>query len=192
MKKAFTKTESKKLFNAFTLIELLIVCAIIAILSVLAVVGYSGAKAKSRDARRIADLNSLDAATRLLYADTKMFLGCACGNTSYAITNTLGFETVLVPSYISSVPTDPKFPTSTVYNEQYLYVTTDVDYGIVLGAEGSCDTLISTAKKYFFYAKMENSSGTYINLGKITKAEFVLLHTVPGIDVTNRYVVSGP
>lgn len=59
-----------KKFKGFTLIEMLIVITIIALLSSLILVGMGGARAKSRDARRIADLHNVQNALELYYAKT--------------------------------------------------------------------------------------------------------------------------
>jgi len=55
--------------NGFTLIELLVVIAIIDILSTMTVISLNGAKARARDAKRIADLQSIATALQLYYAE---------------------------------------------------------------------------------------------------------------------------
>ncbi len=63
-------TAIKKIFNAdrgFTLIELLVVIAIIGILSSVVLASLNSARAKSRDARRIADLKQIATALELYY-----------------------------------------------------------------------------------------------------------------------------
>ncbi|OGL85497.1 hypothetical protein A3J03_05485 [Candidatus Uhrbacteria bacterium RIFCSPLOWO2_02_FULL_46_25] len=56
--------------RGFTLIELLIVIAIIGILSTLAVVSLGNARARARDAKRIADLKQIQTALNLFYDQT--------------------------------------------------------------------------------------------------------------------------
>jgi len=58
----------KKFRKGFTLIEMLIVITIIALLASLILVGMGGARAKTRDARRIADLHNVMNALELYYA----------------------------------------------------------------------------------------------------------------------------
>lgn len=53
--------------KGFTLIELLVVIAIIGLLATFAVVSFSGAQAKARDARTIADLKQIQKAIALCY-----------------------------------------------------------------------------------------------------------------------------
>jgi len=53
----------------FTLIELLVVIAIIGILSTLSIIALSNARAKSRDAKRVADIKQISTALDLYYAD---------------------------------------------------------------------------------------------------------------------------
>jgi general secretion pathway protein G len=58
--------KSKK---AFTLIELLVVIAIIGILTTVAVVALNNARAKARDAKRVADVKQIQTALELYYND---------------------------------------------------------------------------------------------------------------------------
>lgn len=53
--------------KGFTLIELLVVIAIIGMLSTLAVVALNSARAKSRDARRVADIKQIQTALEMYY-----------------------------------------------------------------------------------------------------------------------------
>jgi len=60
---------NKKSQQGFTLIELLVVIAIIGILSTLSIIALSNARAKSRDAKRVADIKQISTALDLYYAD---------------------------------------------------------------------------------------------------------------------------
>jgi prepilin-type N-terminal cleavage/methylation domain-containing protein len=59
--------------KGFTLIELLVVIAIIGILSTIAVVALGNARAKSRDAKRIADVKQMTSALELFYNDNNLY-----------------------------------------------------------------------------------------------------------------------
>jgi prepilin-type N-terminal cleavage/methylation domain-containing protein len=78
--------------RGFTLIELLVVIAIIGLLASVVIASLSSARAKGRDARRVADLKSLQLANELYFDATG----------SYAPTTAN-----LAPTYIAKVPTDP-------------------------------------------------------------------------------------
>ncbi len=82
----FTRT------RGFTLIELMVVIAIIGILAGIITASLSGAKAASRDAKRISDLNSIKLALSLYYND----------NNKYPKT-----LATMVPNYLPAVPRDP-------------------------------------------------------------------------------------
>ena len=76
----------------FTLIELLVVIAIIGVLTSIVMVSLSGAKQKSRDARRVADIKTLQLALGLYYND----------NINYPTS-----LSALVPGYLPVLPRDP-------------------------------------------------------------------------------------
>jgi len=55
--------------QGFTLIELLVVVAIIGLLSTLSIVALNNARARARDARRVADVKQIQTALELYYND---------------------------------------------------------------------------------------------------------------------------
>ena len=71
---------SKKMPKAFTLIELLIVVAIIGILAAVVIVNLDKAQAKSRDARRIADLHTMKSAALIYHDATGLYPLNPCNN----------------------------------------------------------------------------------------------------------------
>lgn len=89
MLKLFTKKHGQK---GFTLIELLVVIAIIGILASIVLASLNTARKKSRDARRIADLNQIRLAQELYfdstspnsYADLSTQLTTGCGGSCIA------------------------------------------------------------------------------------------------------------
>ncbi len=89
--------------KGFTLIELLVVIAIIGVMAALVIVNLSTANKKSRDARRKADLSEVRTAMEL-YFDA---------NTGYppltvSGANITGLSSYLSPTYIQTLPLDPK------------------------------------------------------------------------------------
>lgn len=80
--------------KGFTLIELLVVIAIIAVLASIVLVSLNTARIKGRDARRIADIKSLQVALEMYYDSTSNVYPAAL--------------TSLAPTYIPAIPKDPK------------------------------------------------------------------------------------
>ena len=69
--------------KGFTLIEILIVCAMIAMLATIAIVTYDKAKAKSRDATRVQDVETIANAFYLYNQDSETYLIPGTGNTAW-------------------------------------------------------------------------------------------------------------
>ena len=106
--------------RGFTLIELLVVIAIIGMLSSVVLASLNGARIKARDARRLADLKSIQTALELHYTTGNTYVVTAAGGNT--VTTTLG--PVLAPTYIQSVPKDPS-RVDTVAGGGYQYCSTD-------------------------------------------------------------------
>ncbi len=86
------KTLQTKNQKGFTLIELLVVIAIIGLLASVVLLSLNSARARSRDARRVADIAQLRSALELYLND----------NGTYPST-----LNALSPSYINPIPTPP-------------------------------------------------------------------------------------
>lgn len=100
--------------KGFTLIELLVVIAIIALLSSVVIASLSTARAKSRDARRLADISQVRTALELYYdsnqgypstTGAQIWRSECSGWGTYANNNVIPG---LVPTYMSRIPTDPE------------------------------------------------------------------------------------
>ena len=92
MRKIFFRHRSK----GFTLIELRVVIAIIGILASIITGSLASARARGRDAKRVADIKNIELALKLYYAD----------NLKYP-----NLLTVLVTNnYLSQIPKDPLSP----------------------------------------------------------------------------------
>ena len=143
----------KKKLTGFTLIELLIAVSIIAILSVIGIVSYAQINKRSRDTKRISDLEQVRSALELYKIDNGVYPGSS--------DNAGNFETLspnldpgdgtgpLVPAYMPNIPQDPKSTAQTpvfYYYEPVANANQQV-YSYCLCAcleqVASCTTLVS-------------------------------------------------
>lgn len=90
--------------RGFTIVELLVVVVVIAILASIAIVSYSGITQQARDSKRATEAQALVQALDLYYSDNGIYPAVGSDNTGYS-PNLL--KSVLVPDYISSIPTPP-------------------------------------------------------------------------------------
>jgi prepilin-type N-terminal cleavage/methylation domain-containing protein len=87
--------------NGFTLIELIVVITIMAVLTVIGVVNYTGASKRSRDGRRMADLQQIRMALEM-YRQEKGVYPADCGTSEFK-------------KYLEAWPLDPKLSEPYVY-----------------------------------------------------------------------------
>lgn len=114
--------------KGFTLIELLVVIAIIGLLSTLAVVSLNNARAKSRDAKRIADVKQVQTALELYYNE----------NNGYPVQGTSGTiegSTALLTGFMAVVPSAPDPADGTCTDAQNTYT-----YQSITNVPGACST----------------------------------------------------
>lgn len=103
----------RKTISGFTIVELLIVIVVIAILAAISVVAYSGIQQRARDSERIAEMKIVENALEMFYADNGGYPNCSGGvyiptvGVNGPTCTVTSLANVLVPKYISAVPTDP-------------------------------------------------------------------------------------
>jgi prepilin-type N-terminal cleavage/methylation domain-containing protein len=90
----------KKNKQGFTLIELLVVIAIIGLLSTLTVLALNSARARARDAKRVADVKQIQTALELYFNDMNDYPATASVQPSSTIFTSNG-------TYLQSVPVAP-------------------------------------------------------------------------------------
>ncbi len=127
--------------KGFTIIELMVVVAIIALLSGIIITSLTGSKAKSRDARRVSDVNQIQLALEQYFDRCGQYPNTITPANSNLTTVTngcpsIGGVTISLASYISVIPKDPS---STVNSGNYDYAInpTYTDYILHAKLEGS-------------------------------------------------------
>lgn len=124
--------------KGFTLIELLVVIAIIGVLASTVLASINTARAKSRDARRVADIRQISLALELYYDTNGSYPVAAnwfggTGNCWGTVTN--NYIPGLAPQYIPMLPLDPR---PTACSSVYLYGSDGTDYKIIAHVPESC------------------------------------------------------
>lgn len=126
--------------KGFTLIELMIVIAIIGILTSIGIVSFSQARGKANDAKRRADLKTLQTALEQYYSDNGSYPTTSGWNSSQSDdTNAGGIKggnwlPGLVPQYMKQLPYDPVGgasniqPTCSSWKKAYLYQSNGQQY----------------------------------------------------------------
>ena len=104
--------------KGFTLIELLVVVAIIGLLATLSIVALNNARARARDAKRVADVKQIQTALELYYNDQ--------GAYPASLGTTVASGTTV---YMTSVPTapTPNDGACTTSNNPYTYTSDDTN-----------------------------------------------------------------
>ncbi|MBI5079507.1 type II secretion system protein [Candidatus Wolfebacteria bacterium] len=114
--------------NGFTIVEMVIAIGIAVILTTVIFISVNPIKqfARSRDNRRLIDVNAILTAVSQNMTESRGYLSCSGGATTTVPTTSVqigratgnfNLESCLAPVYISAVPMDPKIgtPSSTGY-----------------------------------------------------------------------------
>lgn len=91
--------------SGFTLIELLVVIAIIGLLASVVLVALNGARAKSRDAKRVGDINQMAKAMELYFSDKNSYPTIS-GGVNFSSSPSIG-QPNITPTYLTKLPTAP-------------------------------------------------------------------------------------
>lgn len=142
--------------KGFTIIELMVVIAIIGLLASIVMVSLGGAREKSRDSRRQADLKSIQLALSLYYNDNGMY-----PKNIYATSGSAP-DNGLAPNYLPIVPVDPEH-TGTCTNGNstgcYRYIAYNYDSSSP-GGTAICNSSTRIPTSYHLGAILEDSSNS--------------------------------
>ena len=103
--------------KGFTLIELLVVVAIIGLLATLSIVALNNARARARDAKRIADIKQIQTALELYYNDW------ATSPAAMSSGSAISSGTTIYMNQVPNAPT-PFDGSCTALNNVYTYAVT--------------------------------------------------------------------
>lgn len=145
------KTLRNKNEKGFTLIELLVVIAIIGLLASVVLLALNSARAKSRDAKRLADVRQIASALELYFNDVSSY-----PTSNGAVVSQVTGEPRLTPTYLGIFPASPN------------------------PADGTCDST-TNAYRYISGVAGQTLTGTYslgFCLGAATGGYSAGLHTL--------------
>lgn len=133
--------------KAFTIVELLIVIVVIAILASISIVAYNGIQNRANIVKINADLNSINKAIQLYYAENGTYPSTGGGWRGTVTYGNHGSNFVpgLVPSYISNMP----LPRQLSSNSDYIYNSNGTGYKLIAhdsnpgtGFQGLCASAV--------------------------------------------------
>lgn len=105
--------------QGFTLIEILVAATIIAVLSVIGVASYTSINRRSRDAKRKSDLEQVRSALEMYRADKGFYPGSSTGFIQLTSLDNGSGSGPLIPTYMPSIPMDPKSTSQTPITYYY-------------------------------------------------------------------------
>lgn len=141
--------------KGFTLIELLVAISIVAILSSIGLASFSGIQARSRDTKRIRDLQEIKKALSLYYTDNRSYPP-SCGGWCYS-NGADPWIPSLTFNYMGKIPTDPKANGGTPWVEgQYGYAYWSIPAGTTCGT-------FSAGEFFLLITELENRNDSLRN-----------------------------
>lgn len=149
----------KKNVLGFTLVELLIVIAIVGLLAVASVVILNQARVKSRDAKRVSDIQVIRAGLEQHWLEKASYPTTASqvqlGTGNYTVLTANGFEAAATGlTYLAKVPTDPRPST------YYLYQCTNGSTGYTIQFVTEGVTAYGPAATYYAHSNGVDSDPT--------------------------------
>lgn len=124
--------------KGFTLLEILIVIGIIAILATVVLIALNPARqfAQARNSQRVSNVNTILNAIGQYVADNKGELPATFTTSAQDFSDISGLCANLIPTYIPSLPTDPKSTFDGASIDCTTMGTTDIEYDISEDADG--------------------------------------------------------
>ncbi len=141
------KTLRNKNKAGFTLIELLVVIAIIGLLASVVLLALNSARAKSRDAKRLADIRQIASAMELYFNDVNGYPTLSTPGTFTSGNLNVATKAPLSPTYIGQLPAAPS------------------------PADGTCASTGANSNEYWMFA---NSTGATQSLTNSYNISFCL------------------
>lgn len=167
--------------KGFTLIELLVVISIIGLLSTVAMTSLNGARVKTRDAKRISDVEQIKLALEVYYNDHGYYPEyLSSGRCNTTINDSL--VSLVTDGLFKIVPIDPinKSSPNPRYCYEYMGLGTAANYSIA--SSWYCDGRSRTDYLYSFLFSTE-----------VTRANYSLLTNSNGVANNEyKYCIHGP
>lgn len=107
--------------RGFTIVELLIVIVVIGILAAIVIVAFNGVSARSRDASLASSITAVQKGLELYNVHNSIYPSAGCADNNGCALS--GLASVLVPTYMQSMPTN-------LTNASYARNTGGIGYGI--------------------------------------------------------------
>jgi len=142
--------DSKK---SFTVLELLVVIAIIGLLTGIIIIGLQDALAKGRNAKRMAEVDTISKALELYYSDKNKYPMQDNDDSNddwVCIEESSSFASEIKP-YLPTIPRDPLYPQKSCYEQQGRYFPSQCPMRLYCYSYKS----FNNGEKYAIRAKLE-------------------------------------